>query len=99
MSCPLCTLEERTKWHYQDSLVVVLDCATHGTPMWVLRKHTAKPYFHEIEYGREVCRKVFGNGVSFRGPTSIKDHYHEHVEILDPPATKTTIARVLEGKS
>lgn len=47
--------------------------------MWVWYKHQKKLTTEEIEYGRNKCRKLFGDKISFRGPRKILNHYHEHV--------------------
>ena len=82
MSCPLCVLEKRTEWLYEDDKVVVCICETCGVPMMVLRAH--KPWnkvsVAEAEHMEEVRDKHF-QGYQWRkqGPRRIKDHYHWHL--------------------
>jgi len=80
MSCPLCELCEGkiiTKLYYQDDKVIVVDCSTHLKPMIVLRRHTAYPTQEEMRYLKEIAVRLFPE-MSFRGPASIRDHFHWH---------------------
>jgi len=79
MTCPLCERKKITEWAYEDNIIWVARCATHRDQwMWVLKRHTALPIEEEVEYARQKCRELFGD-VRFRGPATIKDHYHEHI--------------------
>lgn len=77
MDCPLCRHELKTKHYHEDELCWVADCATHGVPMCVLKRHTPEPTPEEERHMRGVLGRLFP-GVGFRGPASIKNHYHLH---------------------
>ena len=79
MTCPLCTLEKRTKWLYEDDTVVVLICETCGVPMMVWREHGSVWTYAGI-YMEEIREKYFSEYVwRKQGPRKIKNHYHWHL--------------------
>ncbi len=80
MTCSLCEREKKTKWHYHDERISIFECESCKVPMWVWNEHKAKLSKKQIEYGRGMCRKLFGEDLSFRGPKKILNHYHEHVK-------------------
>jgi len=77
--CSLCKHERITHHYFEDERVWIANCAVHGTPMWVLKRHVSQPAPEEVEYGRQKCRELFGENIRFRGPQTIRDHYHEHI--------------------
>jgi len=76
--CPLCSLKQRTHWYHQELQFVVLDCESCGGPMWVQRLHGACQGVVR-RAARARCRRLFGPNVTFTGPHTAGDHYHEHV--------------------
>lgn len=82
MSCDLCRpIARKTKWYYEDDKVSIFDCDQHKIPMWIWHEHKRSLDEDELRYGRDKCRELFGEDISFRGPMSILAHYHEHVSI------------------
>jgi len=80
MTCPLCERKKITDWAYEDDIIWIARCATHRNQwMWVLKKHISQPTPEMLEYGRSVCRRLFGENIHFRGPQTIRNHYHEHI--------------------
>jgi len=60
MTCPLCSVEHKTRWFYEDDRFLVIECLRCHEPMGVLREHRAT--FTEPEK-REICklfRLLFG---------------------------------------
>jgi len=80
MTCPLCTLERKTKWLYEDKTVVVLMCETCGVPMMVLRRHTENPTATEMLCMERIREKRFPD-YRWRdiGMRRIREHYHWHL--------------------
>jgi len=80
MSCKLCRpITKKTKWYYQDDKITILNCDRCIIPMWIWHKHQKNLTEDEIKYGRDKCRKIFGDNITFRKPRLNLDHYHEHV--------------------
>lgn len=79
MSCPLCKPEKKTKWHYLNDKITILDCISCGIPMWIWNDHKTTLTKDEISYGRSKCHQLFGKNIKFREPRTVLDHYHEHV--------------------
>lgn len=77
--CPLCNLERRTYWYYEDKIIVICDCETCKVPMVVLRRHTLTPTRKEMEHLIRVVGNEFGV-YSFRTRCStVHDHFHYHI--------------------
>jgi len=75
--CPLCSLERKTEWRYEDERVVICRCLSHPEKwMVVLRRHTVEPTEEEDAYMRKVMRRLFP-GIRLRGPRTVP-HYHLH---------------------
>jgi len=77
--CPLCRHERITHHYFEDERIWIANCAAHRTPMWVLKRHVSQPTPEELEYGRLKCMELFGKNICFRGPQTIRNHYHEHI--------------------
>jgi len=79
MSCELCRLEKLTEWKYEDDILVICKCKTHPNKwMAVLRRHTKEPNLTEKYCIVGMINLHFNDDVKWRGPNSIKDHYHLH---------------------
>lgn len=84
MTCPLCALEKRTRWYYENRILVVLDCDTCKVPMVVLRRHTIEPTLGEQVAMQtalaNVADEVFGPGnwITRTKQRKIKGHVHWH---------------------
>jgi len=80
MECPLCKAEHLTNWYYEDDLFYFCDCKSCGIPMVVLRRHTMKPSWDEVNGMKYVTRVLFGADIRFRTEQrQIKDHLHWHI--------------------
>jgi hypothetical protein len=81
--CELCRLYEKreivTRLYFEDPTCIVVDCKTHRVPMCVLKRHTASPTREELDHLNRVARVLFP-ARRFRGPASIRQHYHLHQE-------------------
>jgi len=85
--CPLCNLEKKTRWYYEDDKYVVCDCLTCKVPMVVLKSHLqctcpTCTFWKMVEKEvTDICRDLFGDAfVGFRKEQrQIKFHWHWHV--------------------
>lgn len=76
--CPLCDLEEVTKWFYQDEDFVICDCLTCKTPMVVWRCHTF-PSGDEICTMKRKAAELFPHRRIDEDRRSVSGHYHFHL--------------------
>lgn len=83
--CPLCRLwhdrEITTKVHYEDAVIIIVDCLTCKIPMVVIKRHdgnateTEKAHIHNIVQGKWP-------GSTLRcTPRQISNHFHCHVAV------------------
>jgi len=73
----LCKAEKVTPWVYEDDVCYVCYCKTHLDKLIVvLKRHTAVPSEDEVRHLNSVLQH-FPNK-KWRGPQSIKDHFHWH---------------------
>ena len=79
--CDLCTLEKKTKWHYESEKIVICNCMTCKTPMVLLKRHTMSPTQEELDEIKKACDEWFGEGeYKFRiEQRRIPDHMHWHL--------------------
>lgn len=81
--CPLCRLwhdrEIKTTRHYEDELILIVDCMKCKVPMVVLRRHDAKVTPMELARIEEAVHREWPKALLRCTPRSIKDHYHCHV--------------------
>lgn len=78
MTCPLCEAKKETEWFYEDDMVWCAYCKSHPDKVLiVLKRHTSLPMPQEEAHMSVVAHNRF-RGKKFRGPRSIKDHYHMH---------------------
>jgi hypothetical protein len=81
--CLLCRLarglDRITHLYWEDSVCVVVDCKVHNQPMIVIKRHSPLPSPEEAEHVQELMQKLF-LGKAFRGPKSILEHFHWHME-------------------
>jgi len=77
-NCERCKGEKVTEWKYEDDVCWVARCKSHPDKwMIVLRRHTAFPTQEEMIHLKEVALKLFPDK-RFRGPRSVRDHFHWH---------------------
>jgi len=82
--CELCDIYEKrkikTKLHYEDKKVIVVDCLTCRIPMVVLKRHTMEPNNFELGHMEMVSKELFGPNIKFRKKQRrILDHLHWHI--------------------
>jgi len=81
MGCELCTLEKRTRWFYEDSEFIILECDTCHIPMIVWKYHGMNLTERKITYIKKLSEDLFGSQITFREEQrKIKDHWHIHIE-------------------
>jgi len=84
MECPLCKLEKKTDWYFENVMLAVLECKTCNLPMVVLKRHTMEPTAKEekamIRELTKVADAFFdeGNWALRKYQRNIKDHLHFH---------------------
>jgi len=76
--CPLCAAKKITQWKYEDWLVWVAKCRNHPDK-WIIvyRNHVKNPSKVHFEHMYKVAKDLFPHS-RFRGPRSIRDHFHIH---------------------
>ena len=85
--CELCKLvfdrEIKTKLHYEDNFVIIVDCLTHkDIPIVVLKEHRLLRSKSEQERIKQICLKLFPDRrFRMKGMLKIKTHWHEHIII------------------
>jgi len=78
--CPICNLEKKTRWYYEDENVIICDCMSCRIPMLVLKEHGHIPSPVEREELLKLVKKLFGENAQFRGYASTYlEHWHEHI--------------------
>jgi Zn ribbon nucleic-acid-binding protein len=84
LACPLCEFEFKTKVHYNDNFVTIVDCINCGTPMFVGKgKSFHKPNWpnkEEQKFYEKLSLRITGLTKIRRERRVIKDHYHFHLE-------------------
>lgn len=81
MSCSLCDMEQKTKWHVVDPRFIICDCLSCDLPMVVYRLHGKEPSEELKEEMLKIAKKIFGENIKFRGFTRNipkEVHWHEH---------------------
>lgn len=79
MTCPLCELAHLTHRHYEDDLVVVLDCVTCNVPMGVLRRHSMEPTSEETQRLIGKLKELFPGRRLDKNQRKIPEHLHWHM--------------------
>ena len=93
-SCELCPpVEQRTKWHYEDDLIVVFDCDTCRPPIKPAQYQVVSFKFHdeptaeEWDYAKAKALELFpgsylrmwrSGGLAF--DEKVMEHPHFHVQ-------------------
>lgn len=81
--CPLCRLwhdrEVRTPLHYEDELIIIVDCAKCRIPMAVIKRHATEATLEEMVRINEVVQRKWPGATLRCEPRAIKDHFHCHV--------------------
>jgi hypothetical protein len=79
MTCPLCEAKKITEWKHEDNVCWIARCSSHRDK-WiiVLKRHAPFPTPEEHEHMMQLAEKLFPAGTQWRGPNSIKDHWHFH---------------------
>jgi len=82
-SCPLCRLwhdrEIKTPFHYEDELIIIVDCTTCKVPMVVIKRHDIQVTPTESARIEEVVNRKWPGATLRCAPRRIKDHYHCHI--------------------
>lgn len=80
--CPLCRLYEKreivTPLHYEDDLIIVVDCSSCHVPMGVIKRHTMRPTMEEAFHLYGKLRELFPGRRIDDEQKSIPDHLHWH---------------------
>jgi len=83
-SCELCALERRTKWHYEDELIVICDCVTCGTLMLVFRSHGARTEEEHLDARIKIVELYAKRLIKIRTKArKLKDHEHWHIYLKE----------------
>lgn len=79
-SCMLCDMDKRTKWYYEDDLIVVADTlGSNPHPFIVLKEHKREAEEYEKGYMKATAKQLFGEcELEYRG-RMVPDHYHCHI--------------------
>lgn len=78
--CELCELERRTKWHYENGLMVICDCVTCGIPMLVFKSHGPRTEEDHLEARIKIIELYAKRLIKMRTKARrIKDHEHWHI--------------------
>lgn len=86
-SCPLCEMEPKTHWYYEDDLVVVADAVTTGEPFVVWKGHTESLSRALREHVASVVEDLFGDHQLTVRMNMVEDHWHAHIH--DPAVEPT----------
>ena len=79
--CELCNLEKKTKWYFEDGIVIVCDCLTCKIPMIVSKEHEVDmPFLFYESHFHDLIKRIFRKKFHFRKEArKIKDHWHWHI--------------------
>lgn len=78
--CELCKLERRSKWHYEDDLVIICDCVTCGIPMLVFKTHGPRTQEEHLDARIEIVEQYGKRLIKIRTKArKIIDHEHWHI--------------------
>jgi hypothetical protein len=90
--CPLCVLEKKTEWYFENDVWVILDCTVCHRPVVILKKHhmpssdpEGRNFAKWLERRAwELAQQVFepmGLTISYLGANhgTVKDHWHRHI--------------------
>lgn len=81
--CALCRLwynrEIKTRFYYEDELLIIVDCVQCKIPMIVIKRHTMEISDEEEKQILSVKNRLWANSKLRCESRSIKDHYHCHV--------------------
>lgn len=82
MKCELCLLVAgnfRTKVHYRNYLVTIVDCLTCNIPMLVFN-HCGKATDNEKRQAENIIGELFTYSAIRKEARKIPDHEHWHIE-------------------
>lgn len=84
--CMLCEMDKRTKWYYEDDVVVLADTlGPNPHPFVVLKSHDAEATVWEKGYITAIAKATFPDrelSLDYRGGL-VPDHYHIHIVFED----------------
>lgn len=83
--CSLCRLwhdrEIATALHYEDDLIIIVDCSKCKVPMIVVKRHDVRVTPEEMSSINEVTLQLWPGATLRCAPRAVKDHFHCHVVI------------------
>jgi len=80
MDCPLCNLEKKTHWYFENDKYIICDCLTCKVPMFVWKDHDIFP---TVQERIEMCsdgKRRFPDKEPRLLRRQIPDHFHFHME-------------------
>ncbi len=82
MGCELCALKKLTRWHFENSFMVICDCVTCGIPMLVFRSHGPRTEEEHLEARIKIIDLYGKRLIKIRTKTRrIEDHEHWHINL------------------
>ena len=102
-NCPLCIRKKLSHWHYEDSLIVIMNCISCSSknnfvPMAIIKRHDSEPTLVErakchiklIELANLLGWKNYKLDDSMK---KIPSHYHLHLRrVFSNPISKKCVA-------
>ena len=80
MKCPLCNLEKKTRWYFENDKYVICNCLTCKVPMYVWKDHDIFPTTEErIQMYSDAQKRFPGKKLRLLR-RKIPQHFHFHVE-------------------
>jgi len=80
VNCPLCNLEKKTHWYFENDKYIICECLTCKVPMYVWKDHDSFPTTDErIEMYSDANRRFPGRNLRLLR-RKIPQHFHFHVE-------------------
>lgn len=76
--CPLCNMEPRTDWFYEDETIVIANTIS-GHPFVILKRHQTECPDEILEHASEVVQSLFGDHEFRTRMNKVPDHFHTHV--------------------
>lgn len=78
MNCPLCNLEMKTRWWYEDELWILCECLTCKVPMFVFKKHE-QPTEQQVARAVLMAMARYPGKIVDHRMRAVPNHYHFHV--------------------
>jgi len=82
MTCELCLLEKRTRWYFENSEFVIIECKICRIPMCVWKHHGGTPSQKIITEMKKKSKEIFGSNITFRlAMRKLPGHCYFHVQM------------------